>query len=162
MYGTLNPRKTSTVAITDSRGYLLAKKSKFSDSFNHGSHVYDTSAARWPKVGCICTSCSCSVLIAHRNTPGCQSQHIPTYISSQCQIPRMLFASQSNWEHTHLGMNNMLAVPAAKSSHQHRSTCYNGLQGHSYHLPELLNSFHSQRGHCWLQGAQLPLALQLA
>ena len=50
MYGTLNPRKEATVAITDSRGYLLSKKSKFSDSFNHNTHVYDTSAARWPKV----------------------------------------------------------------------------------------------------------------
>ena len=50
MYGTLNPRKEATVAITDSRGYLLSKKSKFSDSFNHNTHVYNTSAARWPKV----------------------------------------------------------------------------------------------------------------
>lgn len=54
MYGTLNPRKESTVAIADSKGHLLSKKSKCSDSFNHGTHVYDTSAARWPKVrGCI-------------------------------------------------------------------------------------------------------------
>ena len=54
MYGTLNPRKESTVAIADSRGYLLSKKSKFSDSFNHNTHVYDTSAARWPKVSSAC------------------------------------------------------------------------------------------------------------
>lgn len=54
MYGTLNPRRESTVAIADSTGHLLSKKSKFSDSFNHNTHVYDTSAARWPKVrGCI-------------------------------------------------------------------------------------------------------------
>ena len=52
MYGTLNPRREATVAIADSRGYLLSQKqkSKFSDSFNHNKHVYDTSAARWPKV----------------------------------------------------------------------------------------------------------------
>ena len=50
MYGTLNPRKEATVAIADSRGYLLKKRSKFSDSFNHNKHVYDTSAASWPKV----------------------------------------------------------------------------------------------------------------
>ncbi|KAL3146988.1 hypothetical protein ABBQ38_014956 [Trebouxia sp. C0009 RCD-2024] len=49
MYGTLNRRNESTVAIADSRGYLLSKKSKCSDSFNHNRHVYDTSAARWPK-----------------------------------------------------------------------------------------------------------------
>ena len=54
MYGTLNLRKESTVAIADGKGHLLSKKSKYSDSFNHGTHVYDTSAARWPKVrGCI-------------------------------------------------------------------------------------------------------------
>ncbi len=50
MYGTLNPRKEATTAIANDRGYLLSKKSKFSDSFNHNTHVYDTSAARWPKV----------------------------------------------------------------------------------------------------------------
>ncbi|DBB18767.1 hypothetical protein WJX82_007870 [Trebouxia sp. C0006] len=49
MYGTLNPRKEATTAIANDRGYLLSKKSKFSDSFNHNTHVYDTSAARWPK-----------------------------------------------------------------------------------------------------------------
>lgn len=54
MYGTLNSCKESTVAIADNKGHLLSKKSKFSDSFNHDIHVYDTSAARWPKVrGCI-------------------------------------------------------------------------------------------------------------
>ena len=60
MYGTLNRRNESTVAIADSRGYLLSKKSKCSDSFNHNRHVYDTSAARWPKVSFCSAQIDCT------------------------------------------------------------------------------------------------------
>lgn len=147
MYGTLSPRKQSTRYIADDRGYLLSSSGKLSNSFNHPKKLYETSAARWPKVH------NKSTLILHDvlhldKLNWYILEHVSAKLSSHL-IPALPEKTRSHAQCSACTLHNICSdhvfLLAVQPLDQHWSSCHNGIQRHCDRLLECINCVHSQR-----------------